>query len=219
MRSLLRRLGWLLTRSRKDDELTEELQFHLEEEAQARQERGTGEQEAKWEARRDLGNLTLVKEATRATWSWTAAESLAQDVRYALRGFKNNPGFSLAAILSLTLGLGTSLAIYTAADNLLLRSLPYPHASQLVMLWDQHGQDTQAPRLVAPRNYFVWKARTSAFEDIAAFDTSHAVLGDSNRAEEVAEMEASSDLMPMLGVQPVSAPGSRRPKASLVLNR
>lgn len=203
MRSLLRRLAWLLQRSRRDAELNQELEFHLEEEAQERRERGAGEQEAKWAARRDLGNLTLVKETTRAAWSWTTAEELAQDVRYALRGFKNNPGFALTAILSLTLGLGTSLAIYTAADNLLLRPLPYPHASQLVMLWEEHGQDKQTPRVVAPRNYFAWKARTNAFQDIAVFDTGHAVLGDSNRAEEFAEMEASSNLMPMLSVQPM----------------
>lgn len=203
MRSLFRRLGWLLQGSRKDAELSQELQFHLEEEAQEQRERGTEELEAKWAARRDLGNLTLVKETTRAAWSWTTVEGFAQDLRYALRGFKNNPGFALTAILSLTLGLGTSFAIYTAADNLLLRPLPYPHASQLVMMWEEHGQDKQAPRLVAPRNYFVWKTRTNVFQDIAVFDTSHAVLGNSSRAEEFAEMEASSNLMPMLGVQPI----------------
>ncbi|MGA8026110.1 MAG: ABC transporter permease [Bryobacteraceae bacterium] len=203
MRRLLRRLGWLLQRSRKDAELNQELQFHLEEETDERRERGAEEHEAKWAARRDLGNLTLVKENTRAAWSWTAVEGLAQDLRYALRGFKNNPGFALTAILSLTLGLGTSLAIYTAADNLLLRPLPYPHSSQLVMLWEEHGPDKQAPRLVAPRNYFAWKARTNVFQDIAVFDTSHAVLGDSGRAEEFAEIEASSNLMPMLSVQPI----------------
>jgi hypothetical protein len=164
MRSLWRRLTWLLQRSRKDAELSQELQFHLEEEAQERQERGAEEQEARWAARRDFGNLTLIRETTRAAWSWAALEAFAQDLGYALRGFKNNPGFALTAILSLTLGLGTSLAIYTAADNLLLRPLPYPHASQLVMLWEEHGQDKQAPRLVSPRNYFAWKSRTNVFE-------------------------------------------------------
>ena len=203
MRSLLRKLGWLLQRSRKDAELSQELRFHLEEEAQERQERGAEEQEAKSAARRDLGNLTLVEENTRATWSWAAVEGLAQDLRYALRGFKNNPGFAVTAILSLALGLGTSLAIYTAADNLLLRPLPYRHASQLVMLWEEHGQDKQAPRLVAPRNYFAWKARANVFQDIAVFEISHAVLGDSGRAEEFAEIETSPNLMPMLSVQPI----------------
>jgi putative ABC transport system permease protein len=196
-------LTWLLQRSRKDAELTQELEFHLEEEAEQQRERGAGEQEAKWAARRDLGNLTRVKETTRAAWSWTAVERFAQDLQYALRGFKNNPGFALTAILSLTLGLGTSLAIYTAADNLLLRPLPYPHTSQLVMLWEEHGQDKQAPRLVAPRNYFAWNSRTNVFQDIAAFEISHAVLGESARSEEVGEIEASSILMPMLSVQPI----------------
>src|SRR5690348_12298724 len=128
---------------------------------------------------------------------------LAQDARYALRGFKNNPGFVVAAILSLSLGLGTSLAIYTVADNLLLRPLPYSHASQLVMLWEEHPQAHFLHGMVAPRNYFVWKARSDVFQDIAVFDTGHAVLGDKGRTEEVVDMEAGANLLPMLGVQPV----------------
>jgi putative ABC transport system permease protein len=203
MRSLLRRFGWLLQRSRKEAELSEELQFHLEEEAEECQARGSEKQEARWAARRDLGNITLVKETTRAAWTWNFVEAFAQDIRYALRGFRKNPGFALTAILSLSLGLGTSLAIYTVADNLLLRPLPYPHFSQLVMIWEDHVRYNQAHGIVAPRNYFVWKTRNDVFQDIAAFDTGHAVLSDRGRAEEFAEIEASSSLMPMLGVQPI----------------
>jgi putative ABC transport system permease protein len=198
-----RKLAWLLQRSRKEAELSQELQFHLEEEAEERHERGASQQEAKWAARRDLGNLGIAEEDTRAVWSCTVLEGLAQDLRYALRGLKNNPGFALTAILSLSLGLGTSLAIYTAADNLLLRPLPYPNSSRLVMLWEEHLQDNQGPRLVAPRNYFALKARNEVFQDLAVFDTSHAVLGDSGRSEEFAELEASSNLLSMLSVQPI----------------
>ncbi len=203
MKSLFRRLGWLLQRSRKEVELSEEIQFHLEEEAEQRQAEGAEKEQAKWAARRDLGNMTLVKETTRAAWTWRFFEEFAQDMRYALRGFKNNPGFALTAILSLALGLGASLAIYTVADNLLLRPLPYPHSSQLVMIWEEYIPHNEAHGIVAPRNYFAWKARNDVFQDIAVFDTGQAVLGDSGRAEEFAEMEASSNLMPMLGLQPI----------------
>ena len=150
-----------------------------------------------------MGNVTLVKERTRGAWNWTILEQLAQDGRYALRGFKDNPGFALTAILSLALGLGTSLAIYTVADNLLLRPLPYSHSSQLVMLWEEHLRTHFLHGSAAPRNYFVWKARNDVFQEMAVFDTSHAVLADNGQAEEVADIEASANLLAMLGVEPI----------------
>ena len=68
MNSFLRKLSWLTKRRRKEAELEEELQFHLQEEAEERRARGLAEEEAHYAARRDLGNLTLVKEDTRAAW-------------------------------------------------------------------------------------------------------------------------------------------------------
>jgi putative ABC transport system permease protein len=166
-------------------------------------ERGVDEEEARWAARRDLGNTTLVKERTRMTWTWRTVEDIAQDVRYAMRGFVKQPGFSLTAILSLALGLGTSLAIYTVADHLLLRPLPYKQASQLVMIWEEHPKVNFQHADVAPGNYFAWKARNHVFQDIAFFDTSHEVVGDQQRSEEFGEIDASANLLPMLGMQPV----------------
>jgi len=74
MSSLLRKLSWLLQRRRKEAELRDELQFHLEQEADERQAQGVDKEQAKWAARRDLGNVTRVKENTRATWSWAFVE-------------------------------------------------------------------------------------------------------------------------------------------------
>lgn len=206
MKSFLRKLSWLFQPSRKEAELSEELEFHLAEETEERKARGSEERRANWEACRDLGNLTLAKESTRAAWTWPFVEQSAQDMRYALRGFKNNPGFALAAILSLALGLGASLAIYTVADNLLLRPLPYPHPSQLVTIsevWETHLLESQAHAVVAPRNYFAWQSRTHVFQDLAAFDPGHAVLSEEGRTEEFGEIEATPNLTRMLGVEPV----------------
>lgn len=203
MSSFLRKLSWLLQRRRKEAELREELRFHLEEETDERQGQGVENEHARWAARRDLGNLTLVHENTRAAWGWTLIDQLAQDLRYAVRGLKNNPGFAITAILSLSLGIGTSLAIYTVADNLLLRPLPYSHASQLVMLWEANPREHYLHGIVAPRNYFVWKDRNDVFQDMAVYETGHAVLGDNGRTEEFGAMEASAHLLPMLGVQPM----------------
>ena len=91
MTSLFRKFTWWLQRRRKEDELREELQFHLAEEADERQADGLPEDEARWAARRDLGNVTLLREDARTLWSWILLEQLAQDVRYGLRGDVQEP--------------------------------------------------------------------------------------------------------------------------------
>jgi len=134
MISLFRKFTWWVQRRRKEAELCEELQFHLAEETDERQADGLTEDQATWAARRDLGNVTLLREDTRTLWTWTPLEQLAQDLRYALRMmFKNRPFTALAA-LSLALGIGANTAIYSFMDSILLRSLPVSDPASLVVV-------------------------------------------------------------------------------------
>jgi len=94
MNSFFRKLRWLGQRPDKEAELREELRFHLEEEAEQRQEDGLAVDEARFAARRELGNLSLVEENTRAAWGWTLLEQLTRDASYGLRQIRRNPGFS-----------------------------------------------------------------------------------------------------------------------------
>jgi len=95
MTSFFRKLSWLMRRRRKEAELEEELRFHLDEEAEQRQAQGLSTKEARWAARRDLGNVALVQESTRDTWGWTGLEQLGQDLRYAFRTMASNRLFTL----------------------------------------------------------------------------------------------------------------------------
>jgi hypothetical protein len=83
MKFLLRKLGWIAQRRRKEAELREELAFHLAEEADERKTSGLSEQDARLAARRDLGSVALIAEDTRSTWGWIWIERVGQDVRYA----------------------------------------------------------------------------------------------------------------------------------------
>src|SRR5260370_72451 len=134
MSKFFRTLGWLLRRRQKEEELHEELQFHLDEEAEQRQEEDVSTEQARWAARRDLGNIILLQEDTRAMWGWTILDQLVQDARYALRTMGSNRLFTLVAVVSLGLGIGANTAIYTFMDALLLRALPVPDPESLVTL-------------------------------------------------------------------------------------
>lgn len=134
MSSFFRKLGWLSARRRKEEELRTELQFHLDEEAEEIQGRGAVAEEAHIRARRELGNVTLVSESTRAAWSFTWLEQFLQDVRYALRTMLNNKAFTALAALSLALGIGANTAIFSFMDAIMLRLLPVSDPQALVVM-------------------------------------------------------------------------------------
>ncbi|HEV8146977.1 MAG TPA: ABC transporter permease [Bryobacteraceae bacterium] len=143
MIAFLRKLGWLFRRRDKEADLRAELEFHLAEEAEERQTTGLADDAARHAARRDLGNLTLVQENTRSTWTWTFWEQLGQDLRYALRTMLRNRTFTALAALSLALGIGANTAIYSFMDSILLRALPVSDPASLVMLnWNSPGRNS-----------------------------------------------------------------------------
>jgi macrolide transport system ATP-binding/permease protein len=140
MIAFFRKLGWLLKRRSKEEQLEAELQFHLSEAAEEFQQDGLAEDAARSAAQREFGNFALLKEETRESWGWTLLEQLAQDLRYAARTAMHNPAFTALAALSLALGIGANTAIYSFMDALLMRQLPVPDAESLVVLnWHVMG--------------------------------------------------------------------------------
>ncbi len=114
-------------RKRKEQDLEEEIASHLR---MAERESG------KDSARREFGNVGLVKEVTREMWGWASWERLWHDVRYSLRVLRKNPGYTLTAVLSLALGIGANTAIFSLIDSIMLQSLPVKNPQELVSLGD-----------------------------------------------------------------------------------
>ncbi len=200
----MRWLPDLLNRRRLRNAIREEVQSHIAERADELTEAGLSERDAQRQAEREFGNPTLITESSREIWRWQVIENLLQDVRYGIRQLRRSPGFTTVAVLSLALGLGASLAVFTVADNVLLRPLPYKNSAQLVVLWEANALRGFRHGDVSPGNYYDWKTQAGVFDGMAAMrERRSSVLIDGDRAEEFGKQRVSADFFPLLGIQPV----------------
>src|SRR6476619_5515875 len=127
-----RRLRALLKRDKLEQELSDELRYHLERDTEQNLKSGMEPDEAYYSALKAFGNLDLSKEECRDARSVKFMEDLMRDIRYSIRLLIKNPAFSLVAILTLTLGIGANTAIFSLLDAVLLKSLPVSAPENLV---------------------------------------------------------------------------------------
>ncbi|MEP7367651.1 MAG: ABC transporter permease [Acidobacteriota bacterium] len=142
MSAFRRLLSWFrrgASLPRREADLNEELRFHLEAEADERREAGLSDRAAVASARRDLGNLSHVKEEARAAWGWSFLDGLVQDLRFGARTLGSDRTFTVAAILSLALGIGANTAIFSVIHSVMLRELPIKDPQRLVQI--RQGQN------------------------------------------------------------------------------
>jgi predicted permease len=132
LRELARRLKMLLHRHRFDADLEEEMRLHLELRQQENLESGMTADDARAAARRRFGNVTFLRERSHIAWGWEWFEHMAQDVRYGLRMLRKSPGFTTAAILAISLGVGINVGIFSVLNAATLHLLPIPRAEQMV---------------------------------------------------------------------------------------
>ncbi len=129
---------------RRDEEITEEIEAHLRMAAQDRIEQGESPEDARYGAARELGNVMAVKEAIRDVWISRAMQELAQDLRLAVRVLTKSPGFSVAAIALIALGIGGNAAIFSMINAVFHKPMAGVHADNLVSLGimkDGHQDD------------------------------------------------------------------------------
>ena len=126
------RLGTLFRRDAAEDDLDDELRFHLERAAEQHMARGLSPREAYRRARIEFGQMDVVKDDCRQSWGIRQLDALRQDVTFALRMIRKHPALSVVAAASLAIGIGLNTALFALLDATLLRRLPVDRPEQLV---------------------------------------------------------------------------------------
>src|SRR5882672_9710942 len=147
-------------------ELDEELNGFLEMAAEEKMKNGTDPHDALRAVRLERGNLEVAKEAVRSAGWESFVETCWQDLRFAVRMLRNNPGFTAVAVLTLALGIGANTAIFTIINTILLRPLPYEDPDRLVTLWESNPQRKLDHARVTPPDLAEWREQSGSFEDI-----------------------------------------------------
>ncbi|HEX4438668.1 MAG TPA: ABC transporter permease [Thermoanaerobaculia bacterium] len=128
---------------------------------------------------------------------------ILQDVRYALRGLVRSPGFSLAAVATLALGIGANAAIFSLVRGVLLRPLPFPKPDALVSIWESNDAKGYARMVASPPNYVDWKAQSRSFESMGAFVETTLAASEGGRAERLDGAAVTSGFFETLGTRPL----------------
>jgi predicted permease len=192
-------MKWWPSKKRNAD-LERELQSDLELEEEEQRERGLSSKEAHYAALRAFGNPTLIREQTRATWSWNWLESLISDLKYGIRGMFRNPGSTIFAILIVGLGIGGASTVFSVVNALLLRPLPFRDPQQLVWIGNGDNYTTQAEHFADLRE------QNQSFSDLAGwfsfYNSGDQELTGSGEPERVTSVPVTGNLFSMLGVEP-----------------
>jgi putative ABC transport system permease protein len=192
-------------RQDRERELAAELQAHLDMDTQARLAAGEDRAAAGRRAERQFGNFDDVAETTRAQWGGQFWQTLGQDARYGLRQLRRNPGFAAAAVLTLAMGIGASVAIFSVVYATLLRPLPFRDASRLYKL----NETTPKVGMVSVSypNFLDWQRQSHAFAAMSYVHHESLLLTGNGRPHYYGGLAVSSNFFTTLGVRPALGRG------------
>ena len=193
------RLRSLLRREEMEQELSEELQDHLERKTREFVAAGLTPAEARRQATREFGGVEQSKENCRDARRVNFIEDLIHDLRFGFRMFRNSAGFALVAIFTLALGVGANTAIFSVVNGVLLRPLPFPKQDQLMMLWEKDKDGLRSNTSWA--TFMDWSRLNHSFTEIAAVSFWTPTYIGPNDAENLYGFRVSSAFFDLMGVK------------------
>ena len=205
------RLRNSLATRRSDRNLDEEIRFHLDQRVEENVENGMSIEEARREARRRFGSPLRARDLTRDVDTIDWIETTWRDFLDAFRMLRRNPGYALAAVLALALGIGANTAMFSLVNAVLLRSLPYQNPDRLVLLWGnvlrEHGLERRGASVP---DFLDWRNQSRSFEGMAAWWGTTLMLSGEDQIERIDAEVVTPGYLTLLGVQPTLGRGFHR---------
>jgi predicted permease len=203
----MRIFQWMSGRRRRYDDLSVSINEHIEEKIDELMEGGMPRLQAEQLARREFGNVNLIKERSREEWQWAGLESILADLKFSFRRLRKSPGFAMTVVLTLAIGIGANTAVFTVVNSVLLKPLKYPDPGRLVALWlNAPGAPGMADFTnglqLSPSMYLTIAEHNKSFESVGILTPSTSnVTGDSEPDQ--AHTEVISDgVLEALNVPP-----------------
>jgi predicted permease len=203
IRRLLLRVFNLLRPERADAELTREIAAHLALIEDDLQRRGMSAEDARLAARRSFRGVDRTRESHREARSLAWLEDLRRDLSYAARTLVRTPVFTIAAVLTLGLGIGGTTAVFSVFNAVLLRPLPFPSPDRLVVVFEENSASGFPKDAVRPRHFAAWSADSDVFESLAAVTDHAVVLGGGTEPERIVGRRVTRSFFEVLGTPPL----------------
>jgi predicted permease len=200
-----RRLLNTLRRGRVDRDLQRELGFHIAERIDQLRAEGMSLDEARLAAQKQFGNALRIREDTHEMNNIGWIERLTNDLRVTLRMIRKSPGFALAAIMTLALGIGATTAVFSVVNAVLIRPLPYPDPDSVVGVWHSaqfQGITSNNIRLSSTM-YLTYREQAETFADFGVWRSTRASVTGLGEPEQVPALVVTYGTLPAVGVRPV----------------
>jgi putative ABC transport system permease protein len=209
-RAWFHRLAGMFAGRRADSEFSAEIESHLQLHIDDNVRAGMTPEEARRQALIKLGGVTSTTEAYRDRRGLPGLDAVVRDLRYGARTLRKSPGFALAGIVILGLGIGVNSAIFTVVNAVVLRPLPFTDADRIVRLWHTPPQSTfpgMRTFSLSPANFLDWEAQSGSFAAMAIYRGGQPTLTGQGEPVAVQSVRASASFLPIFGLQPIVGRG------------
>jgi putative ABC transport system permease protein len=200
MRKIIATIRNLFRRDHLNRDLDAEVRSFSELLEEEQMSNGMNANDAKRAARMSMGGPEQLKEEIRGNRAGAWIETLAQDLRFASRTLRKNPGFTAIAILTLALGIGANAAIFSLVDAVLLHPLPFRAPNQLVMLWEKPPNFDH--NTISALTFLDWKEQSHSFQSIAGIAAGTSAITGGAEAQQVPSQRVSANFFDVLGINP-----------------